>query len=131
MKVFALLLLSAGLTGCFTTTLSAPEHTPVRIMAESEKAAYHNEYKDWYLLGGLIPIYRHNIPELIGEQKLVEVRVRTEDRFSDGVITFLTDYIIPLFPQTIVVEGNTAEQLKADTKAAKSKSPQGTVSPGL
>ena len=57
-------------------------------------------------------MYRHNIPELISEQKLVEVRVRTEDRFSDGVITFLTDYIIPLFPQTIVVEGNTAEQLK-------------------
>ena len=122
MKVFALLILSLSLTGCFTTTLSAPEHMPVRLMAEGEKAAYQNEYKDWYLLGGLLPIYRHNIPELIREQKLVEVRVRTEDRFSDGVITFLTDFIIPLFPQTIVVEGNTAEQIQSINRPKGSQS---------
>jgi hypothetical protein len=123
MKSFALLILSSLLTGCFTTTLSAPEHMPVRIMAENEKASYQNEYKDWYLLGGLLPIYRHDIPELIRQENLVEVRVRTEDRISDGVITFLTDYIIPLFPQTIVVEGNTAEQLKAQVRSVPTKSP--------
>lgn len=112
MKGLALLLLSGTLAGCFTTTLSAPDHTMVRIMSENEKASYQNEYKDWYLLGGLFPIYRHDIADLIRDEKLVEVRVRTEDRFSDGVITLLTDYLVPLFPQTIVVEGNTAEQLK-------------------
>lgn len=90
---------------------------PVRIMAENEKANYQSEYKDWYLLGGLLPIYRHDISELIRQENLVEVRVRTEDRISDGVITFLTDYLIPLFPQTIVVEGNTAEQLKGSVRS--------------
>ncbi|MEY4684429.1 MAG: hypothetical protein RLZ25_888 [Pseudomonadota bacterium] len=124
MKMLAVLIFSSTLTGCFTTTLSAPEHhTPVRIMAENEKAAYQNEYKDWYLLGGLLPIYRHNISELISQEKLVEVRVRTEDRFSDGLITFLTDFIVPLFPQTIVVEGNTAEQLKSSDRPISSKRP--------
>jgi len=105
MKSVALLILTSLLTGCFTTTLSAPDHMPVRIMAEAEKAAYKNEYKDWYLLGGLLPIYRHDIPELIRQEKLVEVRVRTEDRISDGVITFLTDYIIPLFHRPSLSKG--------------------------
>jgi hypothetical protein len=123
MKSLTLLILSSLLSGCFTTSLSAPDHMPVRIMAENEKAAYQNEYKDWYLFGGLLPIYRHDIPELIREEKLVEVRVRTEDRISDGVITFLTDFLIPLFPQTIVVEGNTAEQLKGPIRSTLPKSP--------
>lgn len=117
MKSWALLVLCSLLSGCFTTTLSAPERMPVRIMAENEKANYQSEYKDWYLLGGLLPIYRHDISELIRQENLVEVRVRTEDRISDGVITFLTDYLIPLFPQTIVVEGNTAEQLKGSVRS--------------
>lgn len=115
MRYHFLLICLLGLSGCFTTSLNAPANTRVRILPEQEKAAYHEEYKDWYILAGLIPIYRHNISELIKEEKLIEVRVRTEDRISDGIITFVTDFIFPLFPQTIVVEGNTAEQLKQAT----------------
>ncbi len=112
MRCCLLLVFLIGLSGCFTTSLNAPENTKVRILSEQEKAAYHDEYKDWYILAGLIPIYRQDVAELIEKEKLVEVRVRTEDRISDGVITVITDLLLPLFPQTIVVEGNTAEQLK-------------------
>ena len=101
------------LSGCFTTTLVAPENVPVRIMAEGEKATYQEEVKDWYIFAGLVPIYRHDLADMIREAKLVEVRVRTEDRISDGLITFATDilgFILPVFPQSIVIEGNTAHQ---------------------
>lgn len=80
-------------------------------MAENEKAAYHDEFKDWYLFAGLLPIHRHDLAEMIKDKKLVEVRVRTEDRISNGLITVITDMLFPLFPQTIVIEGNSAEQV--------------------
>ena len=90
-------------------------------MAENERAGYHDEFKDWYIFAGLLPIYRHDLAELIRDENLVEVRVRTEDRISDGLITVITDIIFPLFPQTIVVEGNTAGQIaKAHQSVNKS-----------
>jgi hypothetical protein len=106
------------LSGCFTTTLVAPPGKPIRLMAEEEKAHFQTEFKDWYILAGLIPLYRHDLAKLIEEEHLVEVRVRTEDRISDGLITLATELlelIFPLFPQTIVVEGNTAEQKAVTT----------------
>jgi hypothetical protein len=112
-KFILLMLAPLMLSGCFTTTLVAPENMPVRIMAEGEKATYHEEVKDWYIFAGLLPIYRHDLADMIREAKLVEVRVRTEDRISDGLITFATDFlgfILPIFPQTIVVEGNISTQ---------------------
>lgn len=113
MKIITLTLFLLMLSGCFTTTLVAPENRPVRIMAQNEKAHYQTEFKDWYLFAGILPIYRHDLAELIKEEKLVEVRVRTEDRISDGIITFASDVLgllLPIFPQSIVVEGNTEEQ---------------------
>ena len=122
MRYLILLCLGLSMGGCFTTTLSAPEKQQVRILAQDEKAQFKTEFKDWYILGGLIPVYRHNIPDLIQDEHLVDVRVQTEDRISDGVITFLTNYILPVFPQSIVVEGNTAQDL-ALTKKPESKTP--------
>ncbi len=113
MKFILLMLAPLMLSGCFTTTLVAPENVPVRIMAEGEKATYQEEVKDWYIFAGLVPIYRHDLADMIREAKLVEVRVRTEDRISDGLITFATDilgFILPIFPQSIVIEGNTVQQ---------------------
>lgn len=106
------MLFSLMLNGCFTTSLVAPENASIRIMAEKEKAHYQTEIKDWYILAGLVPIYRHDLAALIKEEKLVEIRVRTEDRISDGLITFASEmlaFIFPVFPQSLVVEGNTAE----------------------
>lgn len=117
MKWLTLLCMGLSLQACFTTTLSAPEKQQVKIMAQDAKPAFSTEFKDWYILGGLIPVYRHSIEDLIREERLVEVRVRTEDRISDGIITFLTNYILPVFPQSIVVEGNRAAEPAPTQKA--------------
>lgn len=109
MRFFLLLLHCAMLGGCFTTRLEAPQgNHKVRIMAENERATFHKEYKDWYLLQGLLPIWRTDISELIAKEGLTEVRVQTEDRVADGFITLLTEeLLLGLYPQSIVIEGNT------------------------
>jgi hypothetical protein len=109
MRIFLLILHCLLLAGCFTTRLEAPQgNNKVRIMAENERATFHKEYKDWYLLSGLLPIWRTDIAELITKERLTEVRVQTEDRVSDGVITLLTEeLLLGLYPQSIVIEGNT------------------------
>lgn len=122
------------LTGCFTTRLEAPEGKEVRIMAAGERASFHKEYKDWYLLSGLLPIWRTNMAELIAKERLAEVRVQTEDRVSDGVITLITqELLLGLFPQTIVVEGNTVSPrhivIEDTTHRSGLHSPPGAVTP--
>jgi hypothetical protein len=109
MRIFLLILHGLLLGGCFTTRLEAPQgNNKVRIMAENERATFHKEYKDWYLLSGLLPIWRTDIAELITKERLTEVRVQTEDRVSDGIITLLTEeLLLGLYPQSIVIEGNT------------------------
>lgn len=130
MKRVALLMTLLLLSGCFSTTLVAPEGVPVRIMPEKEKANFQTEFKDWYIFAGLLPIYRHDLAELIQEKKLVEVRVRTEDRISDGLITFATEMLgllVPIFPQSIVVEGNTAAQAASARKSAPAITPTAAI----
>jgi hypothetical protein len=108
MRIFFIALNCLLLTACFTTRLEAPEGKDVRIMAAGERASFHKEYKDWYLLSGLLPIWRTNMAELIAKERLAEVRVQTEDRLEDGIITLITEeLLLGLFPQTIVIEGNT------------------------
>ena len=119
MRSILLITISLLLTGCFTTTLVAPENMPVRILPQNERASFQTEFKDWYIFAGIIPIYRHDLATLIKDEQLVEVRVRTEDRISDGVITFATEmlgFILPIFPQSLVVEGNTAAQKTASAR---------------
>ena len=107
MRLFFICLNCLLLSACFTTRLEAPEGREVRIMAAGERASFHKEYKDWYLLSGLLPIWRTNTAELIDKERLAEVRVQTEDRVEDGVITLITEeLLLGLFPQTIVIEGN-------------------------
>ena len=56
MRLFLIALYGLLLTACFTTHLEAPEGKAMRIMAAGERAAFHKEYKDWYLFSGLLPI---------------------------------------------------------------------------
>jgi len=103
----SIVLLTSQLSGCFRTDLIAPENHQVRVLATTAPTKFHTEYKNWYLLGGLLPIYTTQPEEIIAREKLTEVRVQTEDTVSDGVITFFSALIfIGLFPQTVVVEGN-------------------------
>ena len=94
------------LTGCFTTDLTAPRGKSVRIMSKNEPAAFRDEHKDFYLLYGILPIWRTKPEKIIEREGLAEVRVQTEDTISDAVINLITGFIV--FPQTVVVEGNYA-----------------------
>ena len=99
------LLLSVMLTACFNTNLIAPENQKVRVLAANEAVKYHKEYRNWYILYGAVPIYAVQPEELIAKQKLIEVRVQTEDTITDGIISFFT-VGLTILPQTVVVEGN-------------------------
>jgi hypothetical protein len=106
-------LLTTLLSGCFNTELIAPENHQVRVLTSKEPVTFHTEYKNWYLLGGVLPIYTTQPEEIIAQEQLTEVRVQTEDTISDGVITFFTAVLfIGLFPQTVVVEGNKTSTAK-------------------
>lgn len=134
MRLFVIGLHCLLLTGCFTTRLEAPQGKDVRIMAAGERASFRKEYKDWYLLSGLLPLWRTNMAELIAKERLAEVRVQTEDRVSDGVITIITqELLLGLFPQTIVIEGNTVSprHIVIEDTTHRSGPPQqpGAVSP--
>ncbi|MGR8935841.1 MAG: hypothetical protein ACU837_15880 [Gammaproteobacteria bacterium] len=95
------------LSGCFTTELSAPPGKEVRILSREEPVKFSKEYKNFYLLGGLLPIWTTQPEEIIEKQNLVEVRVRTRDTVSDSVITLISCLLpIMVFPQHVIVEGN-------------------------
>jgi len=103
-----LVFLALMLTGCFITDLTAPRGKSVRIMSQNEPAAFRDEHKDFYLLYGVLPLWRTKPEEIIEREGLAEVRVQTEDTVSDAVINLITGLIV--FPQTVVVEGNYAPE---------------------
>lgn len=86
--------------------MTAPPGRTVRILSREEPAEFREEYKDFYLLYGALPIWRTKPEEIIEREGLAEVRVQTEDTVSDAVINIISQII--LFPQTVVVEGNYA-----------------------
>lgn len=107
LTVFLSALLCLGLSGCFSTELVAPVNRNVTLLTLDQPASYHNEYRNWYLLAGLLPIWTTQPEEIIEKEKLSEVRVNVEDTITDGVIVFLTGMLfIGIFPQTVVIEGN-------------------------
>ena len=107
LTVFLSALLCLGLAGCFSTELVAPINRDVTLLTLEQPASYRKEYKNWYLLAGLLPIWTTQPEEIIEKENLSEVRVQTEDTISDGVIVFLTSFLfLGIFPQTVVIEGN-------------------------
>ena len=115
MKSSTLLLLTflilTAMSGCFNTSLVAPSNSTVRVLTHDTPVNFHTEYKNWYLFGGLLPIYTTQPEEIIKKENLVEVRVQTEDTISDGIITFVTALVaLGLYPQTVVVDGHSAKE---------------------
>ena len=102
------MLLSVLLSGCFNTRLMAPENHPVSLLSDEAPAEFRKVYKNWYLLGGLLPIHTRQPAKIIAKENLVEVRVQTEDTVTDGIITTATMFLFyfAIFPQTVAVEGN-------------------------
>lgn len=107
-------LLCVLLSSCFNTSLIAPDNHEVKLMSAKEPAEFRKEYKNWYLLGGLLPVYTKQPDKIIAQENLVEVRVQTEDTVSDGVITAtsMTLFSFAFYPQTVVVEGNRSKDDK-------------------
>lgn len=96
-----------SLTACFRTELVAPEGMEVRILAQDEEVNFTTEYKNYYLFGGLLPVWTTQPDEVIAREDLVEVRVRTRDTISDSVVTLMSCLLpIMVFPQHVIVEGN-------------------------
>ena len=76
-------------------------------MAQNEPVNFTTEYKNFYLLGGLLPVWTTQPEEIIEQENLAEVRVRTRDTISDSIITLVSCLLpIMVFPQHVVVEGN-------------------------
>jgi len=105
--LFLSIAISLCLTACFRTELAAPEGMEVRVLAKDEPVNFTKEYKNYYLFAGLLPVWTTQPEEIIEQEKLVEVRARTQDTISDSVITLLS-YLLPImiFPQQVIVEGN-------------------------
>ena len=116
MKRCRLLLLTViflCLTGCFRTELAAPEGKDVRILSQDEPVKFTTEYKNFYLFYGLLPVWTTQPEEIIEQEDLAEVRVRTQDTISDAVITILSSLIpIMIFPQHVIVEGNRRNEVE-------------------
>lgn len=116
MKYLRLILpmtLSLCLSSCFQTELNAPEGKEVRIISHEDPVTFTDEYKNFYILGGLIPVWTTQPEEIIEKENLVEVRVRTRDTISDSVITLLSMLLpILIFPQHVIVEGNRTPEIE-------------------
>lgn len=100
-----LLMILQLLGGCFNTELVAPENMSVKVLPAKTPAIFHEEYRNWYILWGAVPIYATQPEELIRENHLTEARVQTVDTFEDGIISYFTSELT-IFPQTVIVEGN-------------------------
>ena len=108
----AIVLLSLLLSGCFNTALVAPDSHKVRVMGQQEWATFHTEYKNWYALFGAIPIWVTDPSEIIRKEGLTEVRVKTEETITDGIISVIT-LVVTIAPQTVVVDGNKAQSVES------------------
>lgn len=105
LSIFLTLILSLLVSGCFNTELVAPANSNVRVLSAKEKASYHHEYRNWYILWGAVPVFATQPEELIQKNHLTSVRVQTEDTVVDGIISYFT-VEFSILPQTVVIEGN-------------------------
>jgi hypothetical protein len=92
-------------TGCFKTQLSVPHGQHVELLSLDAPVTVTREYKNWYVLWGAVPIFETTPAEVVEEEKLRQVRVKTTDTFVDAVIAFFLGEL-SILPQTVTVEGN-------------------------
>jgi len=97
-------------TGCFTTHMAAPAEGDIPLVilpdgGSEDEFDYTKDYRNWYLLFGILPIFEKQPEEFIGEEKLREVRVQTQDTAWDAVIAILLSPLT-ILPQSITIEGN-------------------------
>jgi len=111
MIVRSFLILSLlSLSACFSVPINAPSGQDVQILPAGTPVEVTVRYQKWYALWGVFPLTpSDNVAEIIAREKLVEVRVYTEDSIEDAISGFFYILLFPtgiIVPQTIVVEGN-------------------------
>lgn len=103
--ILATLLAAFFATGCFTTQLAVPYGESVTLLPENAPASYHKEWKNWYALWGMYPIADTQPEVIIRDEKLRQVRVRTQDKIEDTIIAFFLGPF-SILPQSVAIDGN-------------------------
>ncbi len=111
MIVRSFLILSLlSLSACFSVPINAPSGQDVQILPAGTPVEVTVRYQKWYALWGIFPLTpSDSVAAIIEREKLVEVRVYTEDSIEDAISGFFYVLLFPtgiIVPQTIVVEGN-------------------------
>lgn len=105
-----IILLTLGLTACFTVPIDAPYGKHIKILPPDVPVEVTKRYQRWYALWGIFPLTMSDTPaEVIARENLSEVRVYTEDSIDDAISGFFYVIVFPmgmLVPQTVVIEGN-------------------------
>lgn len=106
------LLLALSLSACFKVPVMAPYGPDIKILPREAPVEVTRRYQKWFAIWGIFPLDATSNPaDIIAREKLVEVRVYTEDAIEDAISGFFYVILFPagiILPQTIVVEGNRA-----------------------
>ena len=106
------LILILSITACFQVPIDAPYGPDVKLLSRDVPVEVTRRYQKWYAVWGIFPLDPSSNPaDIIAREKLVEVRVYTEDAIEDAISGFFFTILFPagiILPQTIVVEGNRA-----------------------
>jgi len=98
--------------GCFTVRTQAPYGLEVKVLPADVPVEVSRKYQKWYALWGIVPLSETSDPrDIILREKLVEVRVATENALEDTVSNaffFILFKLGLIIPQSIRVEGNRA-----------------------
>lgn len=97
LKSILILFVAVSLTGCMATT-----HTVgTGGKGNGKPGQYDTKKKQWYLLGGLVPLNKVNAKNLAGESENYTVRVTTS--FGDLLLSGICSPLLLLRPQTVRV----------------------------
>jgi hypothetical protein len=98
--------------GCFTIRFEAPYGPDVKVLPPGVPVEVTRKYQKWYAVWGILPLSETSDPrDIILREKLVEVRIATENALEDttsNAFIFILFQLGFIIPQTVRVEGNRA-----------------------
>jgi hypothetical protein len=104
-RIFAAALLVCFCAGCYTMKYAAPTGASVTTISEEQPTTFKKQMKVWYALWGLVPITDNTSSKVIAEKNLKNVRVRTEIKFVDFLVSLITG-AVSIVPATMTIEGD-------------------------
>jgi hypothetical protein len=112
LSIVVLAIMIVAIPGCFTVNAVAPPGPDVTILPPDVPVEVTRRYQKWYAIFGLFQLSpTSDVRDIIARERLVQVRVYTEDSVEDSLAGFFYTLIFPmgiLLPQMVVVEGNRA-----------------------